>query len=286
MRQQHADYRVVPYTKYQRFAASAYRTVRHTPTIHGLFEVDVTRARTALREHKARTGESLSFTAFLTTCLAKAVEEDRSLQAFRYGGKHLALFDDVDITTRIIRAANHKTFRQQHDEIRAAQVAGMSGVLTRSQMLSFRLFSNLPMPLYHLFFWTFSVVARRRPWLWKQTMGTVGITSVGMFGAGGGWGIPTATPNALTMTVGGIDEKQIIVDGRPTTREYLSLTISVDHDIVDGAPAARFTRRLKELIESGYGLDGLVVHDGAPVVSEQARQAAGAPSQTVDAARA
>jgi hypothetical protein len=28
----------------------------------------------------------------------------------------------------------------------------------------------------------------------------------------------------------------------------------VDHDIVDGAPAARFTERLKELIESGYGL--------------------------------
>jgi hypothetical protein len=28
----------------------------------------------------------------------------------------------------------------------------------------------------------------------------------------------------------------------------------LDHDIIDGAPAARFTERLKELIESGYGL--------------------------------
>jgi hypothetical protein len=28
----------------------------------------------------------------------------------------------------------------------------------------------------------------------------------------------------------------------------------VDHDVSDGAPAARFTRRLVELIESGYGL--------------------------------
>jgi len=28
----------------------------------------------------------------------------------------------------------------------------------------------------------------------------------------------------------------------------------MDHDIVDGAPAARFTQQLQELIESGYGL--------------------------------
>jgi pyruvate/2-oxoglutarate dehydrogenase complex dihydrolipoamide acyltransferase (E2) component len=37
-------------------------------------------------------------------------------------------------------------------------------------------------------------------------------------------------------------------------REILNLTVMFDHDIVDGAPAARFMRRLVELIESGYGL--------------------------------
>ena len=34
-------------------------------------------------------------------------------------------------------------------------------------------------------------------------------------------------------------------------REYLSLTVSVDHDLIDGAPAARFAEHLKELIEDG-----------------------------------
>jgi hypothetical protein len=34
----------------------------------------------------------------------------------------------------------------------------------------------------------------------------------------------------------------------------LSLTVVFDHDVVDGAPAARFVKRLVELIESGYGL--------------------------------
>jgi pyruvate/2-oxoglutarate dehydrogenase complex dihydrolipoamide acyltransferase (E2) component len=37
-------------------------------------------------------------------------------------------------------------------------------------------------------------------------------------------------------------------------REYLSVTVTFDHDIVDGAPAARFTQRLTDLIERGYGL--------------------------------
>ena len=44
------------------------------------------------------------------------------------------------------------------------------------------------------------------------------------------------------------------VDGQVEFREYLSMTISVDHDVIDGAPAIRFALRLKELIESGYGL--------------------------------
>jgi pyruvate/2-oxoglutarate dehydrogenase complex dihydrolipoamide acyltransferase (E2) component len=76
-----------------------------------------------------------------------------------------------------------------------------------------------------------------------------------MFGAGAGWGIPASSPTALMLTVGGIGEKQVVVDGKSSIRECLSLTISVDHDLVDGAPAARFAQRLKELVESGYGLD-------------------------------
>ncbi len=79
------------------------------------------------------------------------------------------------------------------------------------------------------------------------------MTSVGMFGEGGCWGIPVI-PNTLTVTLGGITRKPGIIDERIELREYLSLTVSFDHDIVDGAPAARFTSCLKQLIESGYGL--------------------------------
>ena len=79
------------------------------------------------------------------------------------------------------------------------------------------------------------------------------VTSIGMFGTGSGWGIPV--PNhTLQLTLGGIAKKPGVVEDRIEVRKYLSVTISFDHDIVDGAPAARFMQRLKELIESGYSL--------------------------------
>jgi pyruvate/2-oxoglutarate dehydrogenase complex dihydrolipoamide acyltransferase (E2) component len=74
-----------------------------------------------------------------------------------------------------------------------------------------------------------------------------------MFGEGSGWGIPIAT-HTLMITLGGIGVKPGVVDGHMAIREYLNMTMSFDHDIIDGAPAARFAMRLKELIESGFGL--------------------------------
>jgi len=69
--------------------------------------------------------------------------------------------------------------------------------------------------------------------------------------------------------VGGISAKPAVVDGRVVTREYLSLTVDFDHDIVDGAPAARFVQHLKELIERG---DGLI--DGSEEQSDRAQPSA------------
>jgi len=233
--------------------------------IHGLLEVDVTRARAHLREHKATTGETLSFTAFLTACLAKAVDEHKAVQAIRFGSKHLILFEDVDVYLPIehdmagqkqvipyvIRAANRKTVREIHHEIRTAQVQDVTKDLTRVQ--------SLPTLLFQPYLWLLTWRGRTHPRLWKKYVGTVGITAVGMFGNGAGWGIPIAPPTTLMMTVGGISEKPGVVDGQIAIRDYLSLTISFDHDMIDGAPAARFTQRLKELIESDYGLGDSMV---------------------------
>jgi pyruvate/2-oxoglutarate dehydrogenase complex dihydrolipoamide acyltransferase (E2) component len=259
MRKNHNDYQVVPYPKMRRAMAVMLRSFQRKPIMHGLIEVDVTRARAFLRDHKAKTGESLSFTAFIIACLGKAVDENKSVQACRQDRKHLVVFDDVDVATTIeremagqkvplvyvIRAANHKTFRQIHPEIRADQVQDVA-----KTALGFKAFQFLPTVLFTRFLWW---MLRRYPQLHKKVCGTVVVTAVGMFGKGSGWGIPVAE-STLSMMLGSIAEKPGVVDGQIAIRDYLSLTISFDHNMIDGAPAARFVTRLKELIESGYGL--------------------------------
>jgi pyruvate/2-oxoglutarate dehydrogenase complex dihydrolipoamide acyltransferase (E2) component len=276
MKQQYTASRVIPYPKMRRLEALAYRSVQHKPVIHGLLEVDVTMARAHLREHKAVTGESLSFTAFLAACLAKAIDEHKAVQAYRKGRKRLIVFDEVDVYTPIerdvagqkhivpyiIRAANRKTVREIHYEIRAAQVQDVAKAWEVSKA------SHWPwlllLPAFLVMVW----VAERSPQVWKKYRGTVGLTTVGMFGKGAGWGIPLAS-HALWITVGGIGEKPGVIDGHIVIREYLSLTISVDHDTIDGAPAARFTQRLKELIESCYGLDNSTVESEQAITPEK-----------------
>ncbi len=231
------------------------------------------------------TREALSSTAFIIACVAKAVEEHKAVQAYRKGSKRLILFEDVDVYTpiernvagqkqilpSIIRAANRKTLREIHQEIRAAQVQDVAQAWDGFKAIHWPWL--LLLPVFRVILW----MGERSPQLWKKYRGTVGITAVGMFGKGAGWGIPLPS-HALWVTVGGIGEKPGVVDGHIAIRDYLSLTISFDHETIDGAPAARFTQRLKELIESGYGL-------GDSTVEPEQAGAKGASKQKVDATR-
>jgi chloramphenicol O-acetyltransferase len=69
--------------------------------LYGLLEVDVTIARQFIEEHRAQTGEKLSFTGYLAFCLARAVDVDKTVQAYKKGRKQLAVFDNVDVMLMI-----------------------------------------------------------------------------------------------------------------------------------------------------------------------------------------
>ena len=259
--QQYSDYEIMPYPKLRRAMALTLRSAQRIPAIHGLVEVDVTKAREILRDQKLKTGEALSFTAFIVSCLARAVGENKAVQACRQGRKQLVLFNEVDVATTIerditgqkqpiiyiIRAANKKSLRQIHDEIRTAQHSSVE-----ESWEGLKEFGGLPLVVFKGIWPILWWMIGRNPRMQKKYSGTVGLTAVGMFGKGGGWGIPIA--NRTQVTLGGIAQKPGVVDGQIVIREYLSITLSFDHNIVDGAPAARFTARLKELIEDGYGL--------------------------------
>lgn len=244
-------------------------------SIYGLLEVDVTVARQFIARHEALTGEALSFTGYLVFCLAQAVDEDKSVQAYLKGRKQLVMFDDVDVgmtierqiggtrvpVGHIVRRANHKSYQEIHHEIRAVQARPAPP--NKGMDAWFRFAFTLPGPLSKLFAALIRTAKRHDPaGMWVSKAGTVGVTAVGMFGKHNGWGL-TPTAHSLSLLVGGISQKPAVVDGRIEPREILNLTVGFDHDVVDGAPAARFVQRLVELIESGDGLDEAdwAVHD-------------------------
>ena len=80
--------------------------------------------------------------------------------------------------------------------------------------------------------------------------GTVAVTAVGMFAGGGGFGITSLSLMSLEIIVGGVSQRPSVIEGQVTVRDVLDLTIAIDHNVVDGAPAARFAAEFRELLES------------------------------------
>lgn len=272
MNEKIGSYHVADLAPGRRVLLNAFDISWSSHNIYGLLEVDVTVARQFIAEHKARTGETLSFTGFLVSCLARAVAEDTSVQSYLKGRKQLVTFDDVDVGIavegrigerralmgHVIRAANRKTYLEIHREIRAVQ--STPAPANRGMPNWYRSAMLLPWPLSGLVKSVLGTAMSRNPALAVSMAGTVGVTSVGMFGGGhSGWGL-TPSLQTLSLVVGGASWKPLIVEGRVEPREILNLTVAFNHDVIDGAPATRFTRRLVELIESGYGLDEI---DGA-----------------------
>jgi hypothetical protein len=259
----------------RRLVLDTLRLGRHRPMMHGLLELDVTRARQILREHRARTGESLSFTAFVLACLGKAIAAHPEVHPLRDWFGRTVLYDDVDATTmvevdvegrkfplaHVVRAINRRTPREIHDEIRAVQATGV-GSVSSGLRLGTRVLLWMPGVLRRL-------VARfllRFPDFARRHTGTVLVTAVGMFGSGAGWGFSAPGIHSLSIVVGGIASRAA-ADGESGAREVLCLTVSADHELIDGAPLARFVRDLRGLIEAAAGLPGADVPSSTDAVA-------------------
>lgn len=261
MKSKYHSHTVLPFPRNRLLMVDGGRLGLKKHTIHGLVEFDITQPRALIRQHRMDTGEALSFSAFFLACLGKAIDADKHMHAYRNWRSQLILFDDVDVNMlfevevdgkktirpHILRAVNKRSIRELHEEIRAFQ----SQHQTSQESKFIEWFVRLPGFIRRLFLWALF----KDPHLLKEYYGTVLVTSVGMFGTGSGWGIPV--PNhSLQLTLGGISDKPGVIDQHIEVRKFLNVTISFDHDVIDGAPAARFIQRLKKLIESGYGLNG------------------------------
>ncbi len=232
--------------------------------IKALIEIDVTAAKATVHKEKNE-GRKISFTSFLIKSISKAVSENSQVHALRKGKRELVIFDEIDISIMVeknvngtlvpiplvIRNTQNKTVEEIFSEIDEAKNKEIKNekdyVIEKKKKKNFgiKLFTIMP-GFLRLIIWK---IMLSNPFNVKKMMGTVLVTSVGMISNLRGWFIPVSI-HPLSFAIGSIVDKPAVVNGQIEIRSFLAVTILIDHDVVDGAPATRFVARLNEIIEN------------------------------------
>ena len=244
------------------------------PYMRGLLEVDVTDARRIIKDYFEKTKNRISFTGWIIKCVSEAIKENKIIHAYRKRRNKIIIPQVVRFGIMVerqtakgvkvpfmavIENAEEKNVIEISDEIRKIQneiiteEEQMMGEQNLARKLQLILFKIVPGFISKLII---KKIALNKKFVTRFS-GTVGVTALGMYGKNvAGWPIhfPTRT---VDLALGGIKVKPGYVDGNVIPRDILNITINIDHNIVDGAPAARFTARTVELIESAFGLEVL-----------------------------
>jgi pyruvate/2-oxoglutarate dehydrogenase complex dihydrolipoamide acyltransferase (E2) component len=237
----------------------------------GLLEVDVTLARRAARSLRTQ-GQLVSFTAWMIKAIASSISRNKYAQAMSLSKMQNVVFNDVDIAMPVerivagtsvplpllIKETNKKTVQQIQTEIDAAIGRTIENekdfILNKHQFskASLRLYYSMPQCIRTLLMkWVF-----RNPFRAKMNAGTVMVTTVNAIGKSAGWIIPTRNMHSIAVSLGSITGKPWICNGEVAIRDIMHLTITFDHDVIDGVPARRFVQDLVSCIEKGVLSDG------------------------------
>ncbi|MBX6772048.1 MAG: 2-oxo acid dehydrogenase subunit E2 [Chloroflexi bacterium] len=171
-------------------------------------------------------GIKVSYTDVIVRAAARALREHPTLNAsFAEDGIHLhgeiniglAVAIEDGLVVPVIRHADQKSLLEIAQTVRALAERARAGQLSRDDLSG----------------------------------GTFTITNLGMFG------VETFTPiinwpECAILGVGQVAERAVARSGQLAVRPTMWLSLTFDHRIVDGAPAAQFLQRVKQLLESPY----------------------------------
>jgi len=238
----------------RRIVTAAMGAGRRRVPMYGLAEVDVTTANRLLAGHDP----PWSLTAFVVASAARAAAAHPEVHAYRNWRGQLVTHHYVDVATMVeittpqgpvvmphvlrdadIRAVPALT-AELHRVKRDPSASFIGRLLERAAPTATRIPGTLPAMNAVM---ARSVAARQR-------IGTVAVTAVGMFADGAGFGLTPLSLMSLDVIVGGMSQRPRVVDGQVTVRDVLDLTLAIDHNIVDGAPFARFGAEFRALLES------------------------------------
>jgi len=187
-------------------------------------EVDVSKAE-GLHEKL-----QVSYTAILVEAVAKALVEhaiinstldENQIKIFEDVNVGLAVATEYGLVVPVIHNANKKSVKEIDTAIKELTEKARQGKLAKEEL----------------------------------TGGTFTLTNLGMYGVE--FFTPIINPpEAAILGVGKIAEKPVVINGRVEVKPIMMLSLSYDHRIVDGAPAAAFLLKVKEKIETTTELVG------------------------------
>lgn len=135
-----AQFRELPWPRVRELVTDALTAGHRAHLAHGFVEFDVSRPMARIEEYKPLVPGGVSFTAYLVYCLGRALDEHKTLHAYRRGRKKLVVFDEVDVNTLlekrkpdgslvpvtyIVRAANRKSLAEVNHELRQASASDL-----------------------------------------------------------------------------------------------------------------------------------------------------------------
>jgi hypothetical protein len=259
-------YRIVtfPKSRLSTLDVGRYGAGRHS--MFGLLEVDVTNARQRLRSLRQQ-GHDVSFTAWTIKCIGDCVARNPMAHAIRLHRRQLVLFEDVDIAIPVekdmggtaaplpllIKSTNQKSVLEVDREIKEAVRHDVSN--EHDYILGEHSFASTALKLYYTLpqfvrLWTWRLIFGN-PFRAKKHSGTVLVTTVNAIGRVSAWLLPTRSMHGLSFALGTITKKPWVHENKVQVREILNLTVSLDHDVIDGVPARRFLQDLIRDLEKG-----------------------------------
>lgn len=245
----------------------------------GLFQVDAA----AARRSAASAQPPLSLTAYVVACVGRAAARHPEVHAYRDWRGRLVEHRHVDIQVLVEVQTAHGPFGLVHI-VRDADIRAVADISAEIRAVK----ASPPATGAKRLLDTLAPALGRVPGLYgamylgmsrsrrvHEAIGTVQVTALGMFAGGGGFAIAPPTLASLTVVVGGIGTVLVQRDGRIEAHEVMDLTVSIDHNVVDGAPATRFAAGLRSIMEEGLGPDRAASQPGAaPGSGHAARPAA------------
>src|SRR5664279_6346888 len=245
---------VRPFPSSRRLVTAAVRAGRRIVPMHGLFDVDITTARRLLAEDDP----PLSLTAFVIASLGRAAAAHPQVHAYRDWRGRLVEHRHVDVQTlievptsqgpfgmvHVVRDADVRSVAEISAELRAVKTDAAATTTGRLLTTVAPTLGRIP----GLYRGMYAAMSRSRHV--HLATGTVQVTAIGMFADGGGFAIAPPTLASLVVVVGGLSKRPRVVGDRIEIRDVLDLTVTIDHNVVDGAPATRFGAELGRLLHT------------------------------------